>query len=137
MHVVGDVAGKVPIIVDDIVASGSVLDQIPALFEQGAKPEAHLAITHPVLLPTALERLDRDWLAELVVTDSILVPPSKQHPKLKMVSVAPMLAYAIDGIYRGESIGALWDPDAPRKLGFSHAGAKRVAQAADREPAGK
>jgi ribose-phosphate pyrophosphokinase len=63
--------------------------------------------------------LDQDWLAELVVTDTILVPPAKRHPKLQVVSVAPMLAYAIRGIYRGESIGVLWDPDAPSKLGFS------------------
>nr|HID12705.1 ribose-phosphate pyrophosphokinase [Anaerolineae bacterium] len=117
-HVVGDVQGKIPILIDDIVASGSVLGQIPVLLEHGARPEVHLAITHPVLLPTALERLDEDWIAELVVTDTILVPPAKHHPKLKMVSVAPMLAYAIRGIYHGESISPLWDYDAPRRLGF-------------------
>ena len=117
-HVVGDVEGKTPILVDDIVASGSVLDQIPVLFEHGARREVHLAITHPVLLPTALERLDEDWIAELVITDTILVPPAKRHPKLKIVSVAPMLAYAIRGIYHGESISPLWKFDAPRKLGF-------------------
>jgi ribose-phosphate pyrophosphokinase len=118
-HVVGDVEGKVPILIDDIVASGSVLRQLPVLFEHGARREVHLAITHPVLLPRALQELDRDWVAELVVTDTILVPPAKRHPKLKMVSVAPMLAYAIRGIYHGESISPLWQLDAPRKLGFS------------------
>lgn len=117
-RVVGDVRGKIPILIDDIVASGSVLGQIPVLLEHGARPEVHLAITHPVLLPTALERLDEDWIAELVVTDTILVPPAKRHPKLKMVSVAPMLAYAIRGIYHGESISPLWKFDAPRRLGF-------------------
>ncbi len=118
-HVVGNVEGKVPILIDDIVASGSVLRQLPVLFEQGARPEAHLAITHPILLPSALEQLDRDWIAELVVTDTVLVPPAKRHPKLKMVSVAPMLAYAIRGIYHGESISPLWALNAPEKLGFS------------------
>jgi ribose-phosphate pyrophosphokinase len=78
----------------------------------------YLAITHPVLLPTALERLDEEWIAELVVTDTILVPPAKHHPKLKIVSVASMLAYAIRGIYYGTSISPLWDGDAPRKLGL-------------------
>ncbi|MEA3377938.1 MAG: ribose-phosphate pyrophosphokinase [Chloroflexota bacterium] len=121
-HVVGDVSGKVPILIDDIVASGSVLRQLPVLFEQGARPEVHLAITHPVLLPTALQELDKDWIAELVVTDTILVPPAKRHPKLKMVSVAPMLSYAIRGIYHGESISPLWQLDAPRRLGFSRFG---------------
>jgi ribose-phosphate pyrophosphokinase len=70
-----------------------------------------------------LERLDRDWIAELVVTDTVLVPPAKWHPKLRQVSVAPMLAYAVQRIQHGESIGALWEPDAPQRLGFSGTGA--------------
>ncbi|MFO7978634.1 MAG: hypothetical protein R6U64_08235, partial [Bacteroidales bacterium] len=118
-HVVGDVRDKIPILIDDIVASGSVLRQLPVLLEQGARPEMHLAITHPVLLPQALQELDRHYIEELVVTDSILVPPAKRHPKLRMVSIAPMLAYAIRGIYHGESISPLWRLDAPRALGFS------------------
>jgi ribose-phosphate pyrophosphokinase len=117
-HVVGDVRDKIPIVIDDMVGSGSVLRQLPILLDEGARPEIHLAITHAVLLPSALEQLDREWIAELVVTDTVLVPPPKRHPKLRMVGVAPILAYAIRGIYHGQSIGALWDHDAPRKLGF-------------------
>jgi len=117
-HVVGDVEDKVPILIDDMVASGSVLRQLPVLLAHGARPEMHLAITHPVLLPSAIEELDQDYIAELVVTDSVLVPPAKRHPKLRMVSIAPMLAYAIRGIYHGESISPLWRLDAPRALGL-------------------
>jgi ribose-phosphate pyrophosphokinase len=117
-HVVGDVKDKIPILIDDMVASGSVLRQLPALLDQGARPEMHLAITHPVLLPSAIQQLDEDYIAELVVTDSILVPPAKRHPKLRMVSIAPMLAYAIRGIYHGESISPLWELDAPQALGL-------------------
>ena len=78
----------------------------------------HLAITHAVLLPSALSRLNASWVKELVVTDTVLVPPAKRHPKLKVVSVAPMLAYAVRGIYEGISISPLWESDAVRKLGF-------------------
>jgi ribose-phosphate pyrophosphokinase len=117
-HVVGDIRGKIPILIDDIIASGSVLDQIPLLFDHGARREVYIAITHPVLLPTALKRLEAEWIKELVVSDTVLVPPLKRQPKLKVVSVAPMLAYAIRGIYHGTSISGLWDVDAPRKLGF-------------------
>ncbi|NLT74740.1 MAG: ribose-phosphate diphosphokinase [Chloroflexi bacterium] len=117
-HVVGDVEGKIPILIDDIMASGSALTQVPELFRHGARPEVHLAITHPVLLPSALARLDAEWLAELVVADTVLVPPPKQHPKLQVLSVAPMLAYAIRGIHRGTSISPLWRPDAPQELGL-------------------
>jgi ribose-phosphate pyrophosphokinase len=118
MHIVGDVRGKIPIVIDDIMASGSVLQEIPELFRRGARDEVHLAITHAVLLPSALARLDATWIKELVVTDTVLVPPAKRHPKLKIVSVAPMLAYAVRGIYEGTSISPLWDSDAVRKLGF-------------------
>lgn len=117
-HIVGDVRDKVPILIDDIIASGSVLTQVPVLLEQGARPEVHVAITHPVLLPSAMPRLDAPWLKELVVTDTVLVPPPKRHPKLRILSVAPMLAYAIRGIHRGTSISPLWRADAPRSLGF-------------------
>jgi len=118
-HIVGDVEGKIPIVIDDIIASGSIFGEIPELFKKGARREVHLAITHPVLLPSALEWLDEEWISELVVSDTILVPPPKRHPKLEIVSVAPMLAYAIRGIQMGTSISPLWEPEAPRKLGFS------------------
>ncbi len=106
-HVVGDIKGKIPIVIDDLIAGGSVLTQLPALVEAGAEPRVHLAITHPVLLPTALKRLDDPLIAELVVTNSILVPPHKQHPKLKIVSIAPLLANIIERIYRARSISSL------------------------------
>ena len=111
--VVGDVENKIPVLIDDVIASGSVLGQIPVLFDLGARREVHLAITHPVLLPTALKWLDEDWVAELVVADTILVPQAKRHPKLKIVNISGMLADAIRGIYHGESISPLWKFDAP------------------------
>ena len=111
--VVGDVENKIPVLIDDVIASGSVLSQIPVLFDLGARRKVHLAITHPVLLPTALKWLDEDWVAELVVADTILVPPAKRHPKLKIINISGMLADAIRGIYHGESISPLWKLDTP------------------------
>jgi ribose-phosphate pyrophosphokinase len=105
--VVGDIQGKTPILIDDIVAGGSVLDQIPALFEAGAQPPCFLSITHPVLLSSALERLDRDEIGELVTSDTILIPPEKQHPKVKVQSIAPLLADVIHRIHFGETISPL------------------------------
>ncbi len=106
-HVVGDIKGKIPIVIDDLIAGGSVLTQLPALVEAGAEPRVYLAITHPVLLPTALQRLDDPLIAQLVVTNTIYVPPEKMHPKLKVVSIAPMLADIIERIYHARSISAL------------------------------
>ncbi len=105
--VVGDVRDKTVILIDDMIASGSVLDQIPALLAAGARSPVYLSISHPVLLPTALQRLDRDYIAELVTTDTVLIPPEKQHPKIRIQSIADVLAVAIDCIHSGRSLGEL------------------------------
>jgi ribose-phosphate pyrophosphokinase len=107
MNVAGDIGGRTPIVIDDVIASGSVLTQLPALIDAGAKAPVYLAITHPVLLPTAVEQLDSDLIAELVVTDTIHVPQEHRHPKLRILSIAPLLAQAIRCIQGGESIGPL------------------------------
>lgn len=104
-HVVGDIQGRRPIIIDDVMAGGSVLKQIDALYEQGAEGKACFAVTHPVLLPTALRRLDEDdRIEKLVVTNTIPVPEEKRHPKVEVLSIAPLLADVILRIYRGASI---------------------------------
>ncbi|MCD6289671.1 MAG: ribose-phosphate diphosphokinase [Anaerolineae bacterium] len=106
-HIVGDIKGKIPIVIDDVIASGSVLTQLPALVEAGAEPRIYLAITHPVLLTKAIERLDDPLIEKLVVTDTIYVPPEKQHPKLEIVSIAPLLADVIERIHYNRSISSL------------------------------
>ncbi len=104
-HIVGSIKGRRPIIVDDLIAGGSVLHQIDDLYQNGAQGKACLAITHPVLLPTALKVLDADERIEkLVVTNTIPVPTEKLHPKLVILSVAPMLADIIFRIHEGISI---------------------------------
>lgn len=104
-HVVGDISGRQPIIIDDLMAGGSVLKQIDALFDRGATGQAYFSVTHPVLLPSALQILDKDpRIGKLVVTNTIPVPPEKRHPKVEVLSVAPLLADIISRIYRGVSI---------------------------------
>ncbi len=104
-HVVGDIAGRQPIIIDDIMAGGSVLKQVDALYDAGAVGRAYFAVTHPVLLTTALDRLAQDERIEkLVVTNTIPLPPEKRHPKVEVLSIAPLLADIILRIYRGASI---------------------------------
>ena len=105
--IVGDIKDKTPIIFDDLIAGGSVLTQAESLIEAGARPEIILTITHPVLLATALERLDAPYIKQLVVTNTIHVPPEKYHPKLKVLSIAPLLADAIYRIHSGESMSPL------------------------------
>lgn len=104
-HIVGDIRGRRPIIVDDLIASGSVLEQVNDLYQQGAVGKACLAITHPVLLKSALKRLsDDDRIEKLVVTNTIPVPQEKRNQKLVVLSIAPILAEIIYRIYSGISI---------------------------------
>ncbi|MEJ2706882.1 MAG: ribose-phosphate diphosphokinase [Anaerolineales bacterium] len=104
-HVVGDIKGRRPIIIDDLMAGGSVLKQVDALYKMGAEGKAVFSVTHPVLLPTALEILDREERIEkLVVTNTIPLTPEKQHPKIEVISVAGLLADIIHRIHRGISI---------------------------------
>ena len=104
---IGDIEGRTPVVFDDIIAGGSVLKQVDALIDKGARPEIYLAITHPVLLPSALPYLDVPHIRQLVVTNTIVVPEERRHPKLKVLSVAPLLAEAISRIHGGESMGPL------------------------------
>ncbi|MCA9754920.1 MAG: ribose-phosphate pyrophosphokinase [Candidatus Eisenbacteria bacterium] len=106
-HVVGDIEGKIPIVIDDIIAGGSVLDQVGALLQAGAVPEIHLAITHGILTESAMSRLDRPEIAELLVTNTVPAGPARRHPKVKVCSIAQVLADAIDRIHCGTSIGDL------------------------------
>jgi ribose-phosphate pyrophosphokinase len=104
-HVVGDIEGRTPIIIDDVMAGGSVLKQVDALYDKGAAGLTYFAITHPVLLPTALKRLDEDQrIGKLVVTNTIAVPLEKRHPKIEVLSIAPLLADIINRIYHAHSI---------------------------------
>jgi len=107
-HVVGDIRGRRPIMIDDLMAGGSVLKQLDALYENGAVGKACFSITHPILLPSALHILDQDERIEkLVVTNSLPIPPEKQHPKLEVISVAPLIAEIIEKIHQGQSISSL------------------------------
>ena len=104
-HVVGDIQGKQPIIIDDLMAGGSVLKQLDALYDMGAKGKAYFAVTHPVMLPTALEYLEQDERIEkLVTTNTIPIPQKNLHPKIEVISVAELLADIISRVHQGISI---------------------------------
>lgn len=104
-HIVGDISGHRPIIVDDLIASGSVLRQLDDLYRHGATGKACLAITHPILLPSALKTLDEDERIEkLIVTNTIPLSEEQMNPKIEVLSIAQILADIIYRIYKGISI---------------------------------
>ena len=109
MNILGDIEGKNAIIVDDIVATaGSLVEAAAALKKQGAK-DVYAAIAHPVLSGPALKRIASSAIKKLFVTNTIPVEDGKRHKKIKVLSIAPLLAEAIKRIHNEESVSCLFD----------------------------
>jgi ribose-phosphate pyrophosphokinase len=107
-HVVGDVRGKRPIVIDDIMAGGSLVSQLPALVDAGAKPEITLVITHALLTGDAPRKLEQPFISNMLVTDSVHLPPERRPSTLEVVSIAPLLAEAIRRTHDEESVSPLF-----------------------------
>ena len=108
-HIIGDVAGRSALIVDDFTTSGGTLVEVAAaLIERGAR-EVYAAISHGVFTDDAMRRLDASPIRKLLVTDSIETQPVTLSEKVKVVSVAPLLGEAIRRIHYRESISVLFE----------------------------
>ena len=110
MHILGNVKNKNAILVDDICATaGSLIEAVEALKKKGIQ-DVYAAITHGILSGKAIEKIKNcKGLKELVITDSIPLSKGKQISKIKSVSVASLLAEAIQRIHNEESISCLFD----------------------------
>ncbi|TCS94297.1 ribose-phosphate diphosphokinase [Hazenella coriacea] len=109
MSIVGDVEGKTAIIIDDIIdTAGTITLAANALIEHGAK-EVYTCCTHPVLSGPAIDRIRDSNITEMVVTDTIPLPKSKQLDKTKILSVAPLIGEAIIRVHNEQSVSKLFD----------------------------
>jgi ribose-phosphate pyrophosphokinase len=111
LSIVGDVKGKTPILIDDVIASGSIVREAEHLVGSGSR-EVHLAITHPALVGPALEWLKSPAIKQLVVTNTIPVPQLKRlGGKVTVLSIAPLLAQVIQRIHRNQSVSRVFLED--------------------------
>jgi ribose-phosphate pyrophosphokinase len=110
MHVLGNVRGKNAIMVDDIIATGgSMIEAAEVLRKKGVK-SLYAAVSHGILSGPALERIRNcSVLKEVVITDSIPLKNPDKNPKVKVLSVAQLLAEAIQRIHNEESISSLFE----------------------------
>ncbi|NRD77469.1 ribose-phosphate diphosphokinase [Bacillus sp. BRMEA1] len=109
MNIVGNIEGKVAILIDDIIdTAGTITLAANALVENGAK-EVYACCTHPVLSGPAIERIQNSKIKELVVTNSISLPEEKKIDKIINLSVAPLIAEAIIRIHEEQSVSTLFD----------------------------
>lgn len=108
-RVVGDVRGLDAVIIDDEIATaGTLVATIRTLRDAGAR-SVHAGATHGVLCGPAVARLREAEIDSVVVADTVLVPPEKRIEKLVTLTVAPLLAAAIDRIHAGGSVGELFE----------------------------
>jgi ribose-phosphate pyrophosphokinase len=104
----GDVKGRDCVVVEDIITTGGTLAKLAtALHKQGAN-KVLVAATHPVLTGDAVERLRQADIDEVIVTDSVPIPPEKLGPPLTVLSVAPLLAEAIIRVHENRSVSELF-----------------------------
>ncbi|MFA6664963.1 MAG: ribose-phosphate pyrophosphokinase [Armatimonadota bacterium] len=107
-EIIGDIRGKTAVMIDDMIdTGGSVVNGAESLIARGAR-RVFACCTHPVLSGSAIERLSNAPIEEVVVTDTIPLTPEKLLDKITVLSVAPLLARAIEHIHRDESISSLF-----------------------------
>ncbi|MCU1683209.1 MAG: ribose-phosphate pyrophosphokinae [Amycolatopsis sp.] len=107
--IIGDVAGRDVIILDDEIARGStILELIDRLREQDVK-SMRVACTHGLFAAGALDRIgDNPDVLEIICTNTVPIPEEKRTPKLQVLSVASAIAKAMSHIHNGESVSALF-----------------------------
>lgn len=108
MNLIGDVENKTVIMIDDLIdTAGTICLGAEALLEHGARA-VYACCTHPVLSGPARKRLLQSSLQEVVVCNTIPVPECKETPKLKILSVAPLLGEAIIRIHEEQSVSEIF-----------------------------
>lgn len=108
MKVVGEVEGKVCILVDDMIdTGGTLIKAAETLLEAGAKKVVACG-THPLLSGDAVERLEGSKISEIIVTDTIPAPRAANSKKITVLSVSSLFAEAISRIHTEDSVSSLF-----------------------------
>jgi ribose-phosphate pyrophosphokinase len=109
LEVVGDVRDRVCVIVDDMIDTGGTITKAAeTLFDQGAS-EVVVTATHGVLSDPATERLKNSRIGEVIVTDTLPIPSERRFDKLTVLPIAPMIARAINEVFKDGSVTSLFE----------------------------
>ena len=109
MNIIGEIKGKTAILVDDMIdTAGTITLGAKALLERGAT-SVYACCIHPVLSGNGVDRLAQSEIKEVVVTNTIALPPHKRIDKIKVLSVAELIAEAILRVHTHRSISQLFD----------------------------
>ncbi len=109
LEVVGEVAGRTCILVDDMIDTGAtIVNAAELLFEQGAA-QVIVTATHGVLSGSAVDGLKNSGISEIVITNTLPIPEEKRFDKLTVLSIAPLIARAINEVFSDGSVTSLFD----------------------------
>jgi ribose-phosphate pyrophosphokinase len=108
LNVIGDVDGRQAILIDDEILSGGTMVEGAALLRERGATAVYAGVTHAILSGKAPKLIEESVIEELVVTDTIPLPPEKRLDKITQLSIAPLLAEAISRIHTGRSVGELF-----------------------------
>jgi ribose-phosphate pyrophosphokinase len=110
-ELVGNVDGRTCILVDDMIdTAGTVVSASELLIDRGAS-EVFIAATHGLLSGPAVDRLKNAPIREVVVTNTLPIPDDKRFDNLRVLSIAPLVAEAIDAVFEDTSVSELFDGD--------------------------
>ena len=110
MRLVGEVEGSIALLVDDMIdTAGTMTNGVDALRKQGCNSDIYVMATHGIFAGPAIERMTKANFKEVIVTDSLPIPPEKQFKGLKVLTAAEILAEAIRRNYENKSITSLFD----------------------------
>jgi ribose-phosphate pyrophosphokinase len=109
LNVVGEVEGRDCLLVDDLIdTAGTMAEGVLALKRLGAR-EVYCCASHALLSGPAVDRLSSSGVTEVAVTNSIMIPEDRRFDRLKVLSVAPLLAKAIRFTHSDQSVSSLFD----------------------------
>jgi ribose-phosphate pyrophosphokinase len=115
LEMVGDVEGKIAVIVDDMISTGGTLDEAARILLQRGAERVWAYAVHPVFAGDALSLICDSLMERVVVTNTIPVPPEARDNKVEVVNIAPLIAEAIKRIHEGQSVSALFQTPSVRQ----------------------
>jgi ribose-phosphate pyrophosphokinase len=108
-RVVGDVEGRVCLIVDDMIDTGSTICKAAEILDSSGAADVIVASTHALLSDPATERLKNSRISEVVVTDTLPISEEQRFDKLTVLSIAPLIARGIREVFDDGSVTSLFD----------------------------
>ena len=109
MNIIGDIEGKTAILVDDMIdTAGTITNAANAIKQLGAR-EVYACATHPVLSGPAIQRIQDSEIKQMVLLNTIPIPPEKRIEKMKLLSVATLFAETMMRVFNNESVSNLFD----------------------------